>query len=112
MTVDELVREHAEAGRQLDELTKQAKNIGERLAVLAEGLSSYPERVLIGSPERPASDSRGYLAVSGLPVPSIESLAALTARIRQAAERVRDLRERLILAGRKDVVGEPDGFFK
>jgi hypothetical protein len=43
-------------------------------------------------------------------VPRIESLVTLTNDIREAALTVDDLRERLILRGRADLV-EPNGFF-
>jgi hypothetical protein len=45
------------------------------------------------------------------PLPRIEGLVALTDDIRAAALNVDELRERLILMGRADLVEQPDGFF-
>jgi hypothetical protein len=45
------------------------------------------------------------------PLPRIESLVTLTNDIREAALKVEELRERLILRGRADLVEQPNGFF-
>lgn len=45
------------------------------------------------------------------PLPPIDRLVALTNQVRAVSAQVDELRERLILMGRADIVEQPDGFF-
>ena len=106
-----MIWEYTEAKRRLDALVTEAGELGERFERLAHGLSAHPTRMIIGLPERFADDATEWDIVPSHPLPRIESLVALTDDIREAALKVDDLRERLILMGRADLVEQPDGFF-
>ena len=67
--------------------------------------------MIIGLAKRFGDAATDLDIVPGHPLPRIESLVTLTNDIREAALKVDDLRERLILMGRADVVEQPDGFF-
>lgn len=110
--MEDVVREYAEATKRIDELVKEAKAIGDRLGTLAHGLSSHPERMVIGAPDRPVDGTGLGRAVSSQPLPSIDHLITLTREIRETAQRIDDLRERLTLMGREDLVQERDRFFE
>jgi hypothetical protein len=103
--------EYAEAKRRLDALVKEAGELGERFERLGHGLSAHPRRMIIGLPDRFIEDPSKWGVVPSHPLPRIESLVALTHDIREASLKVEDLRERLILMGRADLVEQPDGFF-
>lgn len=109
--VTRAIEEYTEARQALDRLLDKASELGERLEILARGLSSHPTRMFIGLPDRFIEEPSAWEIVPGHPLPSIDSLVTLTNDIRAAAARVDDLRERLILMGRADVVEEPDVFF-
>jgi hypothetical protein len=107
-----VIREYGEARRRLDGLVQEARNLGERLEGLGQGLSRHPARLIIGLPDALPVDSSEWDIVPGHPLPSIERLAGLTKQLREAGAKVEELRERLILMGRADVVEQPDGFFQ
>jgi hypothetical protein len=86
--------------------------LGERLERIGQGLSGHPGRVIVGFPDSILVDSSEWDIVPGHPLPSIERLVALTKEIREASAKVEELRERLVLMGRADVVEQPDGFFR
>jgi uncharacterized protein with GYD domain len=110
--VDEAARQYAEATKRFDELTREAKVIGDRLSALAQGLSSYPERVVIGIPGQAVDSPEPDRVISGEPLPSMEHLVALTTAIRDTARRIDALRERLTLMGRADLVQAHARFFE
>jgi hypothetical protein len=103
--------EYSEARRRLDGLVQEARELGERLERLGQGLSGHPGRLIVGLPDALLVDLSEWDIVQGHPLPSIDRLAALTKQIREAGAKVEELRERLILMGRADVVEQPDGFF-
>jgi hypothetical protein len=109
--VGRVIVEYTEAKGRLDALVNEAGELGERFERLAHGLSAHPRRMIVGLPDRFADDATGWDSVSSHPLPRIESLVTLTNDIREASLNVDDLRERLILMGRADVVKQPDGFF-
>lgn len=109
--VGRVIWEYTEAKRRLDALVNEAGELGERFDRLARGLSAHPTRMIIGLPDRFTDDATEWDTVPSHPLPRIESLVTLTNDIRQAALKVDDLRERLILMGRADLVEQPDGFF-
>ena len=109
--VGRVIWEYTEARRRLDALANEAGELGERFERLARGLSTHPRRMTIGPPDRFTEDPTGWDVVPSHPLPRIESLVTLTNDIRETALQVDDLRERLILMGRADVVEQPDGFF-
>ena len=107
-----VIWDHAEARRRLDALLQEAGDQGERFERLAHGLSAHPKRMIIGLPGRFTENPSEWDIVPSHPLPSIERLATLTDEIREASQKVEDLRERLILMGRADLVEQPDGFFQ
>ena len=109
--VGRVIWEYTEAKRRLDALVNEAGELGERFERLAQGLSAHPTRMIIGLPDRFADDATEWDIVPSHPLPRIESLVTLTNDIREAALKVDDLRERLILMGRADLAEQPDGFF-
>ena len=109
--IGRVIRDYTDAKRRLDRLLKEAGELGERFARLAQGLSTHPRRMIIGPEARP-DDATEWDAVPSHPLPRIERLAALTNDIREAALKVDDLRERLILMGHANAVEQPDGFFQ
>lgn len=106
-----VLSEYAEAKRCLDALVKEAGELGERFERLGHGLSAHPKRMIIGLPDPLIEDPSAWDVVPSHPFPRIESLGALTHDIREASLKVEDLRERVILMGRADLVEQPDGFF-
>lgn len=109
--VGRLIWEHTEAKRQLDALVNEAGELGQRFERLARGLSTHPTRMIIGLPDCVADDWNEWDIVPSHPLPSIDRLVTLTNEIREADRKVEQLRERLILMGRADLVEQPDGFF-
>ena len=109
--VGRVIWEYTEAKRRMDALVNEAGELGERIERLAHGLSAHPRRMIIGLPDRFADDATEWDIVPSRPLPRIESLVTLTNDIREAALKVDDLRERLILMGRADLAAQPDGFF-
>jgi hypothetical protein len=106
-----VIWEYREARRGLDGLVQEARELGERLERLGEGLSGHPGRLIVGLPDSLHVDPSEWDIVPGHPLPSIDRLVALTNQIREVTAKVEELRERLILMGRADVVEPPDGFF-
>jgi hypothetical protein len=109
--VGRVMWEYTEAKRRLDALVNEADKLGERFNRLAHGLSAHPRRMIIGLRDRFADDATEWDVVPIHPLPRIESLVTLANDIREAALKVDDLRERLILMDRADLVEQPDGFF-
>jgi hypothetical protein len=109
--IGRVTTDHARAKRRLDALLREAGVLGERLGRLAHGLSTHPERLIIGSADPSVGNPSEWDIVPNVPLPSIERLVMLTNEIREANENVELLRERLILLGRADLVEEPEGFF-
>jgi hypothetical protein len=107
-----VIREYGEAQRRLDDLVQEARQLGEQLERIGHGLSHHPARVLVGRPDPSLVDPGEWDIVPEHPLPSIDRLAALTEQIRGARAKVEELRERLILSGRGDVVEQPYGFFR
>ena len=109
--VGDPIREYSEARQRLGALEKEAGDVGERLGRLAQGLSAHPARIVIGSDPFIENPSE-WDVVLDRPLPSIESLALLTNEIREAYKRVEELRERVVLLGRADLVERPDTYFQ
>lgn len=110
--IGRVIWEYTEARRRLDALVSEAGELGERFERLAHGLSAHPRRLLIGVPDRFVPDPNEWDVVPGHALPRIETLAKLTDEIREATRKVDELRERLILMGRADLVQQPDEFFR
>jgi hypothetical protein len=106
-----VIREYSEARRRLDGLVQEARELGERLERVGQGLSGHPARLIVGVPDSLLVDPSEWDIVPGHPLPSIDRLVALTNQIREVTAKVEELRERLILMGRADVVEHPDSFF-
>jgi hypothetical protein len=106
-----VIGEYSEARRRLDGLVQEARELGERLERLGQGLSVQPGRLVVELPDSLLVDPTEWDIVPGHPLPSIDRLAALTNQIREVGAKTEELRERLILMGRADVVEQPDGFF-
>ena len=106
------ISDYATARRALDALLNQTRDFGARFERLGHGLSAHPMRIIIGTQAQVSDDLSEWDVIPGHPLPSIEKLVALTDDIRETARRVDDLRERLILMGRADLVQEPDEFFE
>jgi hypothetical protein len=109
--IDQIVADYAGAKRRVDALVEEADEVGERLERLGHGLSAHPMRMIIGLPDRFIENPSQCDIVPGHALPPIERLMSLTDDIREATQNVGDLRERLILLGRADVVEQPDEFF-
>ena len=103
--------EHANAKQRLDALVQEAGDLGERFERLAHGLSAHPGRMIIGFADRFTENPSEWDIVPSHPLPSIGRLVALTNDVREANQKVEELREQLILLGRGDLVEQPDGFF-
>ena len=112
METEEAARQYAEATKRFDNLTREAKVIGDRLSALAHGLASHPERIAIGDQGQAVEGVAPDRVISAEPLPSMEHLAALITAIRDTARRIDDLRERLTLMGRADLVQERPRFFE
>ncbi len=108
---DPVIWEHTKAKRQLEALQNEAAHIGERFSRLAQSLTAHPARMIVGSSDTFIENPSDWDVVPGHPLPSIERLAALTSDIRACTEMVEQLRERLILMGRGDLVEQSNGFF-
>ncbi|RPI56513.1 MAG: hypothetical protein EHM55_05125 [Acidobacteria bacterium] len=108
---DPVIREYTETRRRLDRLVEDARELGERLERLGHGLFGHPARMIVGPPDPFIEDQNEWDIVPSHPLPSIDRLVALTNDIRGMSARVEELRERLILMGRADIVEQPDGFF-
>jgi hypothetical protein len=106
-----VIREYSDARRRLDGLVHEARELGERLERLGHSLTGHPGRLIVGLPDPFLEDASEWDIVPGHPLPSIERLMALTNQIRAASAKVEELKERLILMGRADIVEQPDGFF-
>jgi len=106
-----VIREYTEAKRRLEALVNEAGELGERFERLAQGLSAHPGRMIVGLPDRFIENPSDWDIVPSHPLPSIERLVAVTNEIRECTATVEELRERLILRGRTDLVEQPDGFF-
>jgi hypothetical protein len=110
--IERVISDYATARSELDALLNQARDLGARLGRLAHALSAHPMRMIIRTPDQVSDDLSEWDVIPSHPLPSIADLAAMTDDIREAARRVDDLRERLILMGRADLVQEPDEFFE
>lgn len=106
-----VIWEYREARRRLDGLVQEARELGERLERLGQGLSGRPGCLIVGLPDSLLVEPSEWDIVPGHPLPSIDRLVALTNQIREVSAEVEELRERLILMGRSDAVEQPDGFF-
>jgi hypothetical protein len=89
----------------------EAGELGERFKRLAHGLYAHPRRMLIEPLDRSTEDPTEWEIVPSDPLPRIENVVTLTRSIREVSATVEELRERLILLGRADVVQQPDHFF-
>jgi hypothetical protein len=103
--------EYTEAKRRLEALVNEAGEFGERFERLAQGLSGHPGRMIVGLQTRFIENPSDWDIVPSHPLPSIERLVALTNETRECTALVEELRERLILMGRADLVEQPDAFF-
>jgi hypothetical protein len=110
-TAEAVISDYAAARKRLDSLLAEAADIGGRLERLGHGLSRHPSRVIVGVSGGGVGDSGEWEIVASRAVPTIGALAALTDDIRAEGRQVSELRERLILLGRLDVVQLPDAFF-
>lgn len=106
-----VIGEYTETRRRLDGLMQEARELGERLERLGQGLSAHPGRMIVGLPSSSVEDPSEWDIVPSYPLPPIDRLMALTNQIRAVGAKVEELRESLILMGRADVVEQPDGFF-
>lgn len=109
--VGRVFREYQDARERLDGLVNEAGALGARFQRLADALSTHPSRTIIGVPDRSGEPGPGWDVVPGDPLPRIEHLVTLTDGIREVLRKVDELRERLILMGRGDLVEEPGEFF-
>jgi hypothetical protein len=107
-----VIREYGEARRRLDELVREARQWGEQLERIGHGLSRHPTRLIVGGLDPSLVDPGEWDIVPQHALPSMDRLVALTEQIRAASAKVEELRERLILLGRADVVEQPYGFFQ
>lgn len=105
-----VIREYSAARRLLDDLMEEARQLGEELERIGQALSRHPGRLVVG-PDPLLVDSSQWDIVPRHPLPSMDRLVALTDQIREAGAKVEELRERLILLGRADVIEQPYGFF-
>lgn len=110
--LDRVVARYRDASNRLDSLVDDASELAERLERLAHGLATRPGHLIVGSPEQGLENLSDWEIVPSHPLPSIEQLASLTDNIRAEGARVQDLRERLILMGREDLVEHRNGFFQ
>jgi hypothetical protein len=106
-----VIAEYRAAKNRLDDLVNEAGECAERFERLAHGLSARPGHLIVGLPEERVENPSEWDIVPSHPLPSIEHLATLTDDIRSESVRVEELRERLILMGRADLVQQPNGFF-
>lgn len=111
-TVDAVISDYSASRQRLARLLDEAADVGERLERLGHGLSAHPARMVIESERRVIDrpDELDVVIVHSLP--EIGSVITLTDEIRDTARHVEELRERLILIGRPDVVEQPDAFFR
>ena len=109
--IGRVMAEYKEATSRLDALVREAGELAERFERLAHGLSARPGRLIVGLPNELIENPGEWEIVPSHPLPSIEHLTALTDEIRAVGGSVEELRERLILMGRADLVKQPDGFF-
>jgi hypothetical protein len=109
--VGRVIWEYTEAKRRLEALVNEAGDLGERFERLAQGLSAHPGRMIVGLPDKFIENQSDRDIVPSHPLPSIERLVALTDEIRERTAMVEELRERLVLMGRADLVEQPDAFF-
>lgn len=110
--VQQIALQYTEAIRRRDALINRAAELGERFDRLGHGLTSHPDRTIIGLPDPRVPAEVEWDVIASHPLPPIESLAALTDDIRAAERDVEQLRDRLILTGRRDIVEEPDHFYQ
>jgi hypothetical protein len=106
-----VIAEYRDAKDRLDALLKHAGELAERFERLAQGLSMRPGRMIIGLPDEVIGNPSEWEIVPSYPLPSIHDLVTLTNEIRAAGATVEELRERLILMDRADLVDHPDRFF-
>ena len=106
-----LLAEYKKAWTRLEALVRDADDLGKRLERVAHGLSAHPARMIIGVADRLSENPSDWDIIPSHPLPSMEHLAGLTNEIREVSRNVEDLRERLILMGRADLVERPDRFF-
>jgi hypothetical protein len=109
--IERVASGYTEARRRLDALVQEAHKFGERFERLAHGLSAHPGRMIVGVPDEFIESPGEWDIVPSHPLPSIERLVWLTNEIRDVGATVEELRERLILLGRADLVEQPNGFF-
>jgi hypothetical protein len=110
-TADAVIADYRPQKRKLDTLLEEATAIGDLLQRLGGGLRTHPARLVLDSRRESVEDphERDVMTIQSLP--TVSTLIELTDDIRETARRVEDLRERLILMGRSDIVEQPDEFF-
>lgn len=103
--------EYRERRRRLDGLLQDARDVGEQFNRLGHALSTHPDRVIVGIPDVQPKNLNEWEVLSSCPLPSVEQVATLTAKIRQLCAEVDGLEERLILTGHANVVDQRDEYF-
>lgn len=98
--------------RRLDALLQEAAEMGRRLDHLARGLQTHPGRVVVGPSEATVDHLVDCDVVPADALPSIDAIGALTSDIRATAHTLEELRSRLILMERPDLLEEPDEFYR
>jgi hypothetical protein len=109
--VGHVIARYRDAKTRLDASVNEAAEFADRFERLARALSTRPGQLIVGFPDENLENPSEWEIVPSHPLPSIEHLAALTDTIRSEVSRVEELRERLILMGRADLVEQPNAFF-
>jgi predicted trehalose synthase len=107
-----LIRARQDARRRLDALLAEASAIGARLEQLGHALARRPDRLVFGSASDGLDPRREWETVSDQPLPTIEQLTDLAARVREGKARADELDQRLILTGHPDLIEPSDEFFR
>jgi hypothetical protein len=109
--VDRLIWEYSQTRRRRDQLRNEAAELGARLERLGHGLIAHPERLFIGVPDRVRSVPAEWDVVAADQLPSVGKLVGLTAEIRDLSAKAEELRERLILKGRSELLTPLNRFY-
>lgn len=98
--------------RRLDALVQEAADMGRRLEHLARGLQTHPGLVVVEPSEATVDHLTDCDIVPAGALPSMDVIGALTRDIRATVQNLGELRSRLILMERPDLLEEPDEFFQ
>jgi hypothetical protein len=109
--VDRLIWEYSRTRRRRDLLVNEAAELGARLEKLGHGLIAHPERLFIGTSDRARSVPAEWDVIAGDQLPSIGKLVSLTTEIGDLSAKAEELRERLILKGRSELLAPLNRFY-